>query len=151
MTCISWSSDVLLLFFCTEKHFSFIDKAWFRRATLYCDSSYFLIKKHYTTFLKKINGELLLYLPHTLDSGLAQLSNRCRSCPIDISLDIDIWLNILSNKNWFWGKKELTFHYLQPRFCCGSVWNYPKCTGAAPLVYNSRQNIPLNTILVLFF
>ena len=29
-----------LFFFCSEKHFSFIGKAWFRRATLSCDSSY---------------------------------------------------------------------------------------------------------------
>ena len=40
--------------------------------------------------------------PRNLDSGLAQLSNRCRRCPIDISLDIGIWLysdvNVLLSK-----------------------------------------------------
>ena len=58
-----------------------------------------------------VNCEILLNFPNTLDSGLAKFSNRCRSCPIDISLDIGIWLysdvNVLSNKNDFNEKKEL--------------------------------------------
>ena len=55
-------------------------------------------------FLNEINDGMLLYFPHTLDSGLnvAQLLNICRRCTIDISLDIGIWLysdvNVLSNK-----------------------------------------------------
>ena len=53
--------------------------------------------------LNKINGDMLLYIPDTLDSGLAQFSNRRWRCPIDISLVIGIWLysdvNVLSNKN----------------------------------------------------
>ena len=40
MTDISWSSDFSSFSFCSEKHFSFIGKARFRRATLSCDSSY---------------------------------------------------------------------------------------------------------------
>ena len=43
-------------------------------------------------FFNKINGEILLYFPHTLDSGLAQFANRCIRCPVDISLDIGICL-----------------------------------------------------------
>ena len=35
------SSDFTFLYFCTQKRFSFIGKAWFRWATLSCDSSYF--------------------------------------------------------------------------------------------------------------
>ena len=41
MTFISRSSDFSSFIFYSEKHFSFIDKAQFRRATLSCDSSYF--------------------------------------------------------------------------------------------------------------
>ena len=41
MTYISWSSDFSSSSFCSEKHFSFIGKARFRRAMLSCDSSYF--------------------------------------------------------------------------------------------------------------
>ena len=42
--CGPWASVFLLLFFCAEKHFSFICKAGFRRATLSCDSSYCISK-----------------------------------------------------------------------------------------------------------
>ena len=38
---ISWFSDFSSFIFCSEKHFSFIGKAQFRRATLSCDSSYY--------------------------------------------------------------------------------------------------------------
>ena len=41
---ISRSSDFSSFIFCSEKHFSFIGKAQFRRATLSCDSSYFSLK-----------------------------------------------------------------------------------------------------------
>ena len=58
-----------------------------------------------------VNCEILLNFPNTLDSGLAKFSNNCRRYPIDISLDIGIWLysdvNVLSNKNDFNEKKEL--------------------------------------------
>ena len=37
------SSDLSFFNFCSEKHFSFIGKARFRRATLSCDSSYYTI------------------------------------------------------------------------------------------------------------
>ena len=40
MTYISRFSDFLSFIFCSEKHFSFIGKAQFRRAMLSCDSSY---------------------------------------------------------------------------------------------------------------
>ena len=75
-------------------------------------------------FSNQIKGEVLLYFPNTLDCGLAQYSNRCRSYPIDILLDICIWLhsdvNVLSKKKKkkkkkdFGGKKELKFNYLPP-------------------------------------
>ena len=41
MTYISRSSDFSAFIFCSEKRFSFIGKAQFRRATLSCDSSYY--------------------------------------------------------------------------------------------------------------
>ena len=44
---VIWSSDFSSFIFCSEKHFGFIGKAWFRRATLSYDSSYL----HYSCFL----------------------------------------------------------------------------------------------------
>ena len=75
-----------------------------------CSSSFFsfffsffpLVKLYRNTkgeFWKKMNGVVLYYFPNTLDSGLAQFSNRCRSCPIEISLDIDCDVNVLTKKN----------------------------------------------------
>ena len=43
----------LFFIFCSEKHFSFIGKARFRRATLSCDSSYFLCDNGSTLSNKK--------------------------------------------------------------------------------------------------
>ena len=43
VTYISWSSDFSAIIFCSEKHFSFIGKARFRRATLSYDSSYCML------------------------------------------------------------------------------------------------------------
>ena len=47
----------------------------------------------------------LIYFPQALDRGLAQFSNWCRSCPLDISLDIGISLysnvNVLAVKHRF--------------------------------------------------
>ena len=40
---VQWFLSFIL---CSEKHFSFIGKAWFRRATTFCDSSYYLTKSH---------------------------------------------------------------------------------------------------------
>ena len=64
---------------------------------IYCDTK--------SEFLNKINGEILVNFPHTLDSGLAQFSNRCLRCPIDITREIGSWLysdvKLLSNKNDF--------------------------------------------------
>ena len=45
------SSDLSFFNFCSEKHFSFIGKARFRRATLSCDSSYFLCKSSTFTII----------------------------------------------------------------------------------------------------
>ena len=45
MTYISRSSDFSSFIFCSEKHFSFIGKAQFRRAALSCDSSYLFCQK----------------------------------------------------------------------------------------------------------
>ena len=39
---VIWSRDLSFFNFCSEKHFSFISKARFRRAMLSCDSSYFM-------------------------------------------------------------------------------------------------------------
>ena len=50
MTYISRSSDFSSFIFCSEKNFSFIGKAQFRRATLSCNSSY------YAPNLKKFKG-----------------------------------------------------------------------------------------------
>ena len=41
------SSDLSFFNVCSEKHSSFIGKAWFRRATLSCDSSYFVMETTY--------------------------------------------------------------------------------------------------------
>ena len=60
-------------------------------------------------FKNKLNGKVLINFPHTLDEGLAQFSNRYRSYPIDISLDIDISLygdvNLVPNKTLIFGGK----------------------------------------------
>ena len=61
---ISWS-DFSSFIFCSEKHFSFIGKAQFRRATLSCDSCYWVVKwlkyLEYGTAFEYywLNGDLL--------------------------------------------------------------------------------------------
>ena len=79
------------------------------------------MKIYYNTkneFLNNRNGAVLSYFPNTLDacSGLAQISNRCLRCPIDISIDIRIWRCkcTIKQKMVIRRKKELKFNYIPP-------------------------------------
>ena len=55
VTYISRSSDFSSFIFCSEKHFSFIGKAQFRRASLSCYSSYYYYK-YSLSLLFQLNG-----------------------------------------------------------------------------------------------
>ena len=87
-----WISAALLLFVCVYI---------FTLMKLYCNTK---------LFLKAINGEVLLYFTHALARCLAKFSTGYRSCPIIISLDIDISLysdvNLLTNKTCLFLKQQ---------------------------------------------
>ena len=57
---VIWSSDLSFFNFFSEKHFSFIGKAQFRRARLSCDSSYFLISWKRSDGYSSVSADTLI-------------------------------------------------------------------------------------------